>query len=73
MSTASVSAGTTSKAPTAQCATVLYDYDAAEDNELTLREGELLTDVDQVDEGWWSAKGPGGSVGLFGYREVFAP
>lgn len=48
-----------------QRATVLYDYDAGEDNELTLREGEILTGVDQVDEGWWSATGPNGATGLF--------
>lgn len=47
------------------CAVVLYDYDAEEDNELTLREGQKLIHVDQVDEGWWSATGPDGSVGLF--------
>ena len=48
-----------------QRATVLYDYDAQEDNELTLREGEILTAIDQVDEGWWSATGPSGATGLF--------
>ena len=48
-----------------QCATVLYDYDAEEDNEITLREGDVLTHVDQVDEGWWSATAPNGAVGLF--------
>lgn len=56
---------TTSKASQGVRATVLYDYEAEEDNELTLREGDILTQVDQVDEGWWSATGPDGSVGLF--------
>ena len=44
---------------------MLYDYDAADDNELTLREGDVLTNVDQVDEGWWSATDAQGNVGLF--------
>ncbi|CCV00546.1 unnamed protein product [Malassezia sympodialis ATCC 42132] len=54
---------------------VLYDYDAEEDNELSLREGQKLIHVDQVDEGWWSATGPDGSVGLFpaNYVELLEP
>ncbi|PKI83088.1 hypothetical protein MVES_003107 [Malassezia vespertilionis] len=48
-----------------QRATVLYDYEAAEDNELTLREGDVLTHIEQVDEDWWSAKDASGAVGLF--------
>jgi hypothetical protein len=47
-----------------KCAKVLFDYEATEDNELALREGEILTEVDMIDEGWWSAKGEKGDVGL---------
>lgn len=32
-------------------ATVLYDYEAAEDNEINLLEGQILTDVQMIDEG----------------------
>ncbi|KAJ6624893.1 SH3 domain-containing protein [Mycena sp. CBHHK59/15] len=47
------------------CAVVLYDYDAAEDNEMNLVEGELIEQVEEIDEGWWSGIGPGGKSGLF--------
>ncbi|KAL7415768.1 hypothetical protein BDY24DRAFT_269726 [Mrakia frigida] len=46
-------------------AKVLFDYEATEDNELALREGEILVELEMVDEGWWSAKGETGDVGLF--------
>ena len=45
-------------------AKVLFDYEATEDNELALREGEILVELEMVDEGWWSAKGEKGDVGL---------
>lgn len=32
-------------------ATVLYDYEAAEDNEINLVEGQILTNVEMIDEG----------------------
>lgn len=47
-------------------ARVLYDYAKDEDNEMDLVEGEILEQVDQIDEGWWSAVGDGGNKsGLF--------
>lgn len=30
-----------------------FDYEASEDNELTFKEGDVITDIDQVDEDWW--------------------
>ncbi|ODV95038.1 hypothetical protein PACTADRAFT_50862 [Pachysolen tannophilus NRRL Y-2460] len=30
-----------------------YDYDATEDNELTFKEGDLITDIEFIDEDWW--------------------
>lgn len=33
------------------CAVVLYDYEAAEENEIPLLEGELIEQIEQIDEG----------------------
>lgn len=44
---------------------MLYDYDAEEDNELTLREGEVIEQLEQVDPGWWEASSLNGKRGLF--------
>lgn len=33
------------------CAVVLYDYEAAEENEMPLTEGEVVEQIEQVDEG----------------------
>lgn len=30
-----------------------FDYEASEDNELSFKEGDVITDIDQVDEDWW--------------------
>lgn len=30
-----------------------YDYDADEDNELTFKEGDIITDIEKVDQDWW--------------------
>lgn len=47
-------------------ARVLYEYAKDEDNEMDLVEGEILTEIEMVDEGWWSAVGNGGEKrGLF--------
>lgn len=48
-----------------QKAIAIYGYDAAEDNELTFAEGDTITQVQQIDEGWWSGVGPNGVEGLF--------
>jgi drebrin-like protein len=46
-------------------ALVQYDYEKAEDNELELREGEFVTNIDMVDEDWWMGTNPRGESGLF--------
>jgi len=46
-------------------ALVQYDYEKAEDNELELREGEYVTDIDMVDEDWWMGRNAHGETGLF--------
>ena len=42
-----------------------YDYERVEDNELELQEGELVTDIDMVDEDWWMGTNSRGEQGLF--------
>lgn len=39
-------------------------YDAAEDNELSFKEGDKITEIDKVDENWWQGKA-NGATGLF--------
>ncbi|KAL8712422.1 MAG: hypothetical protein Q9220_003270 [cf. Caloplaca sp. 1 TL-2023] len=55
-------------------ALVQFDYEKAEDNEVELREGEYVTNIDMVDEDWWMGENPRGEVGLFpsNYVELVA-
>lgn len=46
-------------------ALVQYDYEKAEDNELELKEGEYITDIEMVDEDWWMGQNSRGETGLF--------
>ncbi|CAG8453092.1 14156_t:CDS:10 [Funneliformis mosseae] len=46
-------------------AVVQFSYDAAEDNEIPLREGEIIRDIVPLDEGWWQGVGEDGRTGLF--------
>ncbi|KAI9713298.1 MAG: hypothetical protein M1812_006657 [Candelaria pacifica] len=46
-------------------ALVQYDYEKAEDNELELKEGEFVTNIDMVDEDWWMGQNRKGETGLF--------
>lgn len=46
-------------------AMVQYDYEKAEDNELDLREGEYVTNIELVDDDWWMGQNPRGESGLF--------
>lgn len=46
-------------------AVISYDYEKAEDNEVELREGEYVTDIDMVDEDWWMGTNAQGERGLF--------
>ncbi|KAI8976197.1 hypothetical protein BDB01DRAFT_853248 [Pilobolus umbonatus] len=57
------------------CAVVLFGYDASEANEMSLVEGELIVDIDTVDEGWWFGFSEDGKKqGLFpaNYVELLA-
>jgi len=46
-------------------ALVQFDYEKAEDNEVELKEGEYVTDIDMVDEDWWWGRNSKGHTGLF--------
>lgn len=46
-------------------ALIQYDYEKAEDNELELREGEYVTNIEMVDEDWWMGTNSMGESGLF--------
>jgi hypothetical protein len=48
-----------------QRALVQYDYEKAEDNEIELREGEYVTNIDMVDDDWWMGTNAQGEQGLF--------
>lgn len=47
------------------CARALYDYQAADDSEITFDPDDVITEIDQVDEGWWSGRAPNGHYGMF--------
>ena len=53
-------------------ALVQYDYEKAEDNEIELKEGEYVTDIEMVDKDWWVGVNTSGERGLFpsNYVEV---
>ncbi|UTT88876.1 hypothetical protein NDA17_001809 [Ustilago hordei] len=44
---------------------VAWPYEAAEDNEITLVEGAIISNIEQIDEGWWSGVDEKGQEGLF--------
>ncbi|KAM7190625.1 hypothetical protein V8F20_009642 [Naviculisporaceae sp. PSN 640] len=46
-------------------ALIQFDYEKAEDNEINLREGEYVTDIDMVDDDWWFGTNSQGARGLF--------
>ena len=50
--------------PSSLSAVALYDYDANEINEVSFRENDVITDIVQLDEGWWQGY-VNGKNGLF--------
>jgi hypothetical protein len=46
-------------------AIVQFDYEKAEDNEVELHEGELVTEIEMVDKDWWLGVNARGERGLF--------
>eukprot|EP00834_Sanchytrium_tribonematis_P005390 NODE_323_length_9725_cov_0.840536.p7 type:complete len:177 gc:universal NODE_323_length_9725_cov_0.840536:6024-5494(-) len=35
------------------CAKACYDYNAQESNEISFKVGDLITEINKIDEGWW--------------------
>lgn len=47
-------------------ARALYDYQAADETEISFDPGDIITHIDQIDEGWWQGLAPDGKTyGLF--------
>ncbi|KAL5334944.1 hypothetical protein BJX70DRAFT_376629 [Aspergillus crustosus] len=46
-------------------ALVQYDYEKAEDNEIDLKEGQYVTEIEMVDKDWWLGLNARGERGLF--------
>ncbi|XP_049874579.1 drebrin-like protein B [Pectinophora gossypiella] len=46
-------------------ARALYDYQAADESEITFDPGDIITHIEQIDAGWWQGLGPHGTFGLF--------
>ncbi|WWC91237.1 uncharacterized protein L201_006179 [Kwoniella dendrophila CBS 6074] len=51
-------------ASSAGTASVLYDFDADGDDELTVKEGETLTILDKENDEWWLVKNSSGKEGV---------
>ncbi len=41
-----------------------FDYEATQDDELTLKEGQIITNINMMEEGWWEGD-LNGQRGLF--------
>ena len=37
----------------------------ADDSEITFDPGDIITDIEQIDDGWWQGTAPDGRHGLF--------
>ncbi|XP_050399606.1 drebrin-like protein A isoform X2 [Patella vulgata] len=46
-------------------ATALYDYQATDETEITFDPGDMILNIEQIDEGWWLGTGPDGNHGMF--------
>ncbi|XP_061907430.1 drebrin-like b isoform X5 [Entelurus aequoreus] len=46
-------------------ARALYDYQAADDTEISFDPDDIITGIEMIDEGWWRGYGPDGHFGMF--------
>lgn len=44
---------------------VIVTLFVAGDDEITFDPDDIITEIEQIDEGWWKGRGPDGSYGLF--------
>lgn len=44
------------------CSGLIY---LADDTEITFDPGDVITEINQIDPGWWQGRAPDGSYGLF--------
>ncbi|KAK9522543.1 hypothetical protein VZT92_018996 [Zoarces viviparus] len=47
------------------CARALYDYQAADDTEVSFDPDDIITGIEMIDEGWWRGYSPNGHFGMF--------
>ncbi|XP_063167472.1 drebrin-like protein isoform X2 [Candoia aspera] len=47
------------------CARALYDYQAADDTEISFDPENIITNIEMIDEGWWRGYDPDGHFGMF--------
>ncbi|XP_018422956.1 PREDICTED: drebrin-like protein [Nanorana parkeri] len=47
------------------CARALYDYQAADDTEISFDPDDLITHIEMIDDGWWRGYDPNGHYGMF--------
>ncbi|CAJ1067889.1 drebrin-like b isoform X1 [Xyrichtys novacula] len=47
------------------CARALYDYQAADDTEISFDPDDIITGIEMIDEGWWRGYSPDGNFGMF--------
>ncbi|XP_058640978.1 drebrin-like b isoform X5 [Onychostoma macrolepis] len=47
------------------CARALYDYQAADDTEISFDPDDIITGIEMIDEGWWRGYSPEGHFGMF--------
>jgi hypothetical protein len=47
------------------CALTLYDYQAADETEISFDPNQVISNIDKIDPGWWQGMGPDGHFGLF--------
>ncbi|CAL8347111.1 unnamed protein product [Lota lota] len=46
-------------------ARALYDYQAADDTEISFDPDDIITGIEMIDEGWWRGYSPDGHFGMF--------
>ncbi|XP_075714785.1 drebrin-like protein isoform X2 [Rhinoderma darwinii] len=47
------------------CARALYDYQAADDTEISFDPDQIIAHIEMIDDGWWRGYGPDGHYGMF--------